>query len=548
MSFPPRFGVLLLLGLLWWGAVPARAANEGQDDLDHATQAKLTARTQTDLGEVIRLAESALKKGLDEGNTQFAKELLVSACIQRGTNCAGEALHLPLDPNWREIRRVALEDLEKALSIDPKQPQSLLLVAQLNLLPGGDVKRAHKALDDAVEFSADQPHLQAKALMARAGFTGDMDRKVKDLDRAVQVSSQDSTPLRVRGTFYVEQKKYDKALADFEAAAKLDPQNAAFWEAQGVTLIDLKRYDDALAPLKKAQELEPRDPTPLLHMARAHGLKGDFKAALVDLEEAGRIEPGNLAVLLLRATVYEEMNDREKALADVDRVLKLAPDLSEAVRLRAAILTGSGKFAEAAAELERLHRTAPADDEVALQTALLYNAAKKPRKALAMLNKMLAQKPGNLNALRGRADALLSVGKQAEAVADYEKVLALDAKDTEVLNNFAWLLATSPDAKLRNGKRALDLATRAAELTSYKQAHILSTLAAAYAELGDFDSARKWSQKSVDVGKDDLKDELRKELKSYQENKPWRELQQVKDDEPDAGTPPVGPSLETPKP
>ena len=89
---------------------------------------------------MIRLAESALKKGLDEGNTQFAKELIVSACIQRGTNYSSEVLHLPPDPNWREIRRVALEDLEKALSIDPKQPQSLLLVAQLNLLPGGDVE------------------------------------------------------------------------------------------------------------------------------------------------------------------------------------------------------------------------------------------------------------------------------------------------------------------------------------------------------------------------------------------------------------------------
>ena len=113
-----------------------------------------------------------------------------------------------------------------------------------------------------------------------------------------------------------------------------------------------------------------------------------------------------------------------------------------------------------------------------------------------------------------------------------------------MLNNFAWVLATSPEEKLRNGKRALELATRSAELTSYKQAHILSTLAAAYAELGDFDSARKWSQKSVEVGKEDLKDELRKELKSYQENRPWRERQQVKDE--DAEVPSL-PAAEKPK-
>jgi tetratricopeptide (TPR) repeat protein len=548
MPFSPRFGVLFLLAVLLWSVDPARAANEGQDDLDHATQAKLNARTRTDLGEVIRLAESALKKGLDEGNTQFAKELLASTCIQRGTNYAGEILRLPPDPNWREIRRVALEDLERGLAIDANQSQALLLVAQLNLLPGGDVKRAHKALDEAVDHSGDQPQVQAKALMVRAGFAENPDHKLKDLDRAVQVGSQDSSPLRARGNFYLNQKKYDKALADFDAAAKLDPENAAVWESKGVTLIDLKRYDDALAALKKAHELEPKEPTPLLQMARAHGLKTDYKAALDDLNEAGQLDPNNLAVLLLRSTVYEEMNEKEKALADVDRALKLAPGLTEAVRLRAVILAGSGKFEEAATELERLHREAPADEDVALQLALFYNAAKKPRKAVQMFDKILAEKPRDANALRGRADALLSMGKQAEAIADYEKVLALDPKDAEVLNNFAWVLATSPEEKLRNGKRALDLATRAAELTSYQQAHILSTLASAYAELGNFESARKWSQKSVEVGKESLKEELQKELKSYQANKPWREIQQIKDEDAELPGLPAEKPKEQPKP
>ena len=68
-----------------------------------------------------------------------------------------------------------------------------------------------------------------------------------------------------------------------------------------------------------------------------------------------------------------------------------------------------------------------------------------------------------------------------------------------MLNNFAWVLATSPDDDVRDGKRAVELATKAGELTERERAHILSTLAAAYAETGDFDAARKWSQKSVDM-------------------------------------------------
>ena len=85
-----------------------------------------------------------------------------------------------------------------------------------------------------------------------------------------------------------------------------------------------------------------------------------------------------------------------------------------------------------------------------------------------------------------------------------------------MLNNLAWVLATSPDDELRDGKRAIELAKPACEVTEYKQAHILSTLAASYAESGDFDTAVEWSKKAVDVGAEKLKGQLTKELESYQ--------------------------------
>lgn len=137
---------------------------------------------------------------------------------------------------------------------------------------------------------------------------------------------------------------------------------------------------------------------------------------------------------------------------------------------------------------------------------------------------MLAERPDDWLALRSRGDALLNTGKQEEAIADYEKAIKLQPKDAGILNNLAWVLATSPEEKLRDGKRAIALATEACELTEYKQAHILSTLAAAYAEMGDFESALKWSRKGVEIGREDQKEPLTKELESYRAGKPWREL------------------------
>ena len=533
MSAFLRSGVWALLVVCLGGGV-AWAANEGQGDLDRATQVMLNPRMRSDLGEAIQLLESALKKGLDEGNTQFAKQLLVSTRIRRGTLDSQEILKLPPDRNWPDIRRVALEDLEKAVAMDPKQPQALMLIAQLNFLPGGDAKRASQALDEAVQRSADQPQVQAKALAFRAGFIDDKVKKLKDLDEAVRVDPQQTAPLRARGSYYLDVKEYEKALADFEAALKLDEDNAAAWESKGIVLIDLKRYDDALAALTKAHELEPKAVTPLLQMARAHGLKTDYPAALADLEEAARVDPGNVAVLLLRASVYDEMKERDKALADIDRVLKLVPGLTEAMRLRAVILAGNGRFAEAITQLEKLQMAEPDDVDVAVQLGMFYTASQKPRKAVQLFDKILAKTPDNLHALRSRADALLSIGKQVEAIADYERALKLDPKDSGILNNLAWVLATSPDDKLRDGKRALDLATKAAELTKFEQGHILSTLAAAYAEIGDFESARKWSAKAVEIGKEEQKEQLAKELESYKANKPWREKQEIKEEAADS--------------
>jgi hypothetical protein len=98
-----------------------------------------------------------------------------------------------------------------------------------------------------------------------------------------------------------------------------------------------------------------------------------------------------------------------------------------------------------------------------------------------------------------------------------------------VLNNLAWVLATSPDDKLRDGKRSIELGTKACEVTEYKQAHILSTLAAGYAETGQWDEAVKWSKKAVEAGEGSMKEQLEKELASYQEKKPWRERQDMEE-------------------
>jgi tetratricopeptide (TPR) repeat protein len=500
------------------------AQQDGQDDLVKARELKLEAKTLTDLGEVIRLCESALKKGLDQDSAEQANLLLSATLIQRGSQVARMVFEDRSDPKWPAFRERALEDLERAVKLDPKQPEAYFRIAQLHLLPGGDAKRAAEALDRSIEVNQQDSPLKAQALLIRAALQKDPAKKLADLDQAAQAAPGDPSPLRARGMFHAQQGKFEQALADFDAALAIDPRHPETLEAKAATLGRLKRYDEALALLDRALKLDPDSVGPLVERARVHEMQENLQAALDDLNEADRRDPGNPVVLLLRANVYRQREEDDKALADVDAVLRLRPGLDMAMRFRAGLLADQGKYADAIRQIEELLAKSPDDVDSRIQLAYLYSLDRKHEKTIEIFSRILEKDPGNFSALRGRADTYLGIGKHAEAIADYEKALKLRPDDSGILNNFAWVLATSPFDHLRNGKRAIELAERACKLTDYQQAHILSTLGAAYAESGDFATAMKWSQKAIELGRDDQKEALQKELDSYKAKKPFREL------------------------
>jgi tetratricopeptide (TPR) repeat protein len=481
---------------------------------------------------VIEKAESALKKGLDKGQAEFAKQMLAATLYQHANRLSAAIFEQqPPSPRWPLVRQYALKDLEKAKSHDPNLPDIYLLTAKLQVLPGGDAKAARDAADEAVRLlkERDQPEELAKAYVLRAAFSDDKEKQLEDFGAAIKADPSNIQAWQGRAMIYLEKGENEKAVEDLMRLVEKQSDNPAAIGALAEALTNLKKYDDALAYADKVVELAPKSTLGYNLRARINVLKDDFKSAIEDLNEALEVDSKDVAALIMRSRLLAAEGKDKEAKADIEKALLLRPDLPQGILMRSLLAAQKGKFAEAISDIQTLLHSDPQNADYRLQLATYLVADKRPRRAIEVLDSLIEADPKNADALRARGDALLSIGKHVEAVNDYENALKVDPEDTGVLNNLAWVLATSTDDKVRNADRSIELGKKACELTKYEKPHILSTLAAGYAESGKWDEALKWSKKAVELGEGEVSEQLKQELESYEQKKPWREKQETEE-------------------
>jgi tetratricopeptide (TPR) repeat protein len=437
---------------------------------------------------------------------------------------------------WPLLRQEAMQSLQKAVKHDPKMGDAYLLMAKLQILPGGSRDQAIKNVDDAIKAFAQDNSKQSEAYLFRAKLVEDTDQKLADVSKAIELDAGNAEALQVRALLYLATGKYKEASEAFSKILEGDEENVAAHQAAAEALVNLDQFDEALKHASRAIELQPDSSSNYAIRARIYAAQEKLKESLDDLNRAIEMEPQNLGAVLYRARIHLAMDNLEQAKEDIDRVLQADPNLAQGLLLRSMISYTEKQYGAAIADIRKVLEQDPKNVAWRIQLASYYSASGRPRKAVELFTELLEEDQALLPALRGRADALLSYGKHSEAIRDYEKGLEIEPKHTGILNNLAWVLATSPEDGVRDAQRSIKLATLACEETEYKEAHILSTLAAGYAEAGDFETAIKWSTKAVELGAGtDVEESLRKELESYRQGKVWREKQET-EEKPDFST------------
>ena len=253
---------------------------------------------------------------------------------------------------------------------------------------------------------------------------------------------------------------------------------------------------------------------------------GRLDEAIAHFDKTLEANPGYVKAHINLGQAFLQKNLPDRAIAHYQQALDAMPLNAQAHYNLAVALEQKGQAQEAITHYRQALEADPAllDARYNLGLALLQSG--RVDEAIPQYEGALRLSPGSAKAHHNLATALVEKGRIAEAAAHYQKVLDLDPKHVNAHVLLAWLLATSADATIRDGARAVELAQRANHLTGESNPVMFRTLAAAYAEAGRFDDALQSAQRALDIvvakGNERLAGSLRHEIELYKTGKPVR--------------------------
>ncbi len=364
---------------------------------------------------------------------------------------------------------LAIEELEAALDLHADDTPIMSALARA-YHRSGDIERARvmvkaarqtpprRPFDDPRFVAVQREAVNVRAYIERAKVlqeAGRLDEALADLQQ-VLAHAPDDTPLQVAlADVYIRMGEYEKAIAASRKALSSGLQIQEIHKSLAIALFKLGRFEDADLEARAGLEETPYDAD--LHQIRGLLLarQGRADEAIEHLEQSLLGKPDDLAARFLLARLLLDRSRFEEAITHFDRVVHARPRDVEAWNLLGAAYLRSERYDLALGAYETARQIAPGNDSLA----------------------------------RGVGAALVALRRYREAAERLRAALSVHPRAWNVANDLAWLLATCPDASVRDGDTAIALAESLVNDPATRSSPTLDTLAAAYAEVGRFEDA-----------------------------------------------------------
>jgi tetratricopeptide (TPR) repeat protein len=345
---------------------------------------------------------------------------------------------------------------------------------------------------------------------------------------AYDVTTDNYMALTVLGSELAREDKLDEAIADYTNALRMKPHfpEAHFYLANA--LEKQGHLDAAIDEYNHALWFRPTQEQTHIFLGMALGKQKKYNEAAEHYRTALKLNPDSAVTENNLARVLHTQGHIDEAAQHYRAALAINPKLALAHNNLGILLLQRGDVSSGITQLRDALNLNPTNAETQINLAIALNHREQWVEAKELFSKVVTPATQDPKIRSEFANALLHNGQTREAMSQYAAALLISQEFPEALEGLAWILSTSTNVEFRDGPEALKMAVRAVELTSKNDPVKLKTLAAAYAETGDFTNAVSTLKTALDVadksgdgGK--LSAQMRLMMAQFQASKPWRE-------------------------